>query len=248
MLTKSELLRRLKGRLSLGDTEWYGQRVAIETLIGFFEKKEISEHEEDGLIVNLPRYAAQAFAELSERVDTPAKSLRQEFKAKTGFMFPSLIEIAKSPLTERRWLVKRLGEFLAEITGWPRLGEEMEYYCLAQDKFLQQTFDKFLIGVHEKGLQGIIKEYRPSGLESRFGRTTLQIIFPENNEFLIFSREDLSDNMGMELIAFAKNQSGVFIPQTVKVTRFYTAIDMIEEVIYFWPTNTEDQKTIFKIF
>lgn len=227
MLTKTEFILRLKGHIARGDTERLGQTAMRKVLLEFFEKAEVTEHEDGELLKNLPKYIAAAFKN------------------------PSLTDVTKSLVQQRTDFIRKLGLLLENITGWPRCREELESYCLAQDRVIEQYFDKFLEEVYCHGLAELANINKNNMLEGGFGATMLLIRPAKDSRTIIFWRKPYYYRGEASIVVFSRGkqicQPARFVLKEVIADSFYKAIEMIEEVINRWPVNLEDQKVSFEI-
>ena len=266
---KRDLISGLKafllGSAGRGDgPSWKGQRVFATFLISFLEKLSIPSDEKYDtwqIEVHLPQLMVDAFEQLRTGTDSETVSFREEYEADVGHEVPNITELGKSNIVDQALTVQTtLGYMLREATGLDWIEKEIDSYCNAQNHVLQQTFDKFLRLVYRRGLGDIINNTNASGMSGKFGDTEFRTLVTAGRIMFTFARhidkskpshykkkgELYCNEWSVSFVGEDGDQLGLSAGIQSVYADLPLAMSIIEEVIKNWPSDTEEQKKVYK--
>lgn len=265
---KKELISGLKRFVATHErtdqVRWRGQRTFANFLVYYLENLNIpSDEKYDFWEIEpyLPKLMVDAFEQLRTRTDEKTIHFRQKYESEMGHEVPNILDLGASNILDQGSAVQTtLGFMLKEVTGQDWVGHQIDTYCNAQKYVLQQTFDKFLRLVYRLGLGEMVDKCDRSGMSGKFGETDLRTFTTAGRIMFTFARridknKDSYFKKDGEL--YCNEWSVSFVGedgdplclsagiQSVDAD-FRTALDMIEDVIKYWPSTQKEQSKIYK--
>lgn len=272
---KKDLIKGLKSKLlKIGgsinrhnDHRWWkGQKAFANFLIHYLENLKIpSDEKYDFWQIEpyLPELMVDAFEQLRTGTDEETVRFRQAYESETEHEVPNITDLGASRLLDQGSAVQTTLSFmLKEVTGQDWIEHKIDTYCNAQKYVLQQTFDKFLRLVYRRGLSEMADKCDKRGMSGKFGETELRTYIMAGRIMFTFARRKEGETgvyIGGKLVQTLPYQedSVSFVGedgdplclsaglQSVD-TDLHTCLDMIEDVIKRWPSDSKEQKKIYR--
>lgn len=265
---KKDLIDGLKRFVASHDktdkVRWKGQKSFANFLIYYLENLKIPHDEKYDFWTiehHLPELMVDAFEQLRMGTDETIAGFRERYEMEVGHEVPNIIDLGASNIFEQDSAVQTtLGFLLRDITGLDWVEHKIDVYCNAQKYVLQQTFDKFLRLVYRRGLGEIANKCNNRGMSGEFGETEFRTFIVAGRIMFTFARRidknkescyKGDDNLYCnELTVSFVGEEGDPLCLSAGIQSVYgdfrTVLDMIEEVIKYWPQDANEQKKLYK--
>jgi len=243
---------------------WKGQVAFAAFLIHYLKNLNIPSDERYdfwSIVPYLPELMVDAFEQLRTDTDEQVATFRKQYEEETGHEVPNITDLgASNTLHQRSAVQTTLGFMLKEVTGHVWIESKMDTYCNAQTHVLQQTFDKFLRLVYRRGLGDMIAKCTMRGMSGSFVETDLRtyvmagrimFTFAKRTDpgKVIYSKDSGDPICNEQSVSFVGGDDDPLCLgaglQSV-YTDFRTALDLIEDVIKWWPQDAKEQESMFK--
>ena len=197
----------------------------------------------------LPQLALDAFEAMRTGTGHDAVFLRKRYEKERQERMVNLLELGEEGGSgvDQVLGVQMLQYVLRAIVRGDHLEAKMDSYCNAQRHALHLQFDKFLRLVYQRGLFTIIAATSSSGMEGKFGATSLRTWVCAGRTMFTFARpKKRRDEVSVSFVAGDDDclalEAGI---QSVNAS-LSTGLSMIDDVIRYWPKSEKDQKAVFK--
>lgn len=244
--------------------QWKGQVAFASFLVYYLKNLNIpSDEKYDFWSIEpyLPELMVDAFEQLRTSKDEQVAQFRKKYEEETGHEVPNITDLGASDILDQGSAVQTtLGFMLKDITGHDWVEHKIETYCNAQKYVLQQTFDKFLRLVYRRGLGEMIDKCTKKGMGGKFVGTELRTFVMAGRIMFTFAKRiDKSkeshykdgDNVicNEHSVSFV-GEDGDPLCLSAGIQSVYadfrTSLDMIEDVIKWWPQDAKEQKKMYK--
>lgn len=244
--------------------QWKGQQAFAAFLVYYFKNLNIPSDEKYdfwSILPYLPELMVDAFEQLRTSKDEQVAKFRKQYEEETGHEVPNITDLGASNIFDQGSAIQTtLGFMLKDITGNEWIGQQIDTYCNAQKHVLQQTFDKFLRLVYRRGLGDMIEKCDKRGMSGKFVGIDLRTYVTAGRIMFTFAKRIDPDKAGYYKVGddlVCNEHSVSFVGedgdplclsaglQSVHAD-FRTALDLIEDVVKFWPQDAKEQKKMFK--
>lgn len=268
---KKDLINRLEGVIGAYEAEkrrgMSGKLVLAQFFLYYFTKLVIP-HDEKYDFWDIRPYLSKlfvdAFEELRTGSDIEIVSFRGKYEKEIGGEIPNILDAGDgNDLLKQISSVMNISSVVKDIFKGDSFSLQIEAYCRAQFTVIEQTFDNFLRRVFRNGMHSIIKVCLKSGMSGKFGKTELRTFTSAGRIMFTFARRKRGktfiygpDNKVIEVLPY-QEQSISFVAedgdplclgagiQSV-FCDFFTALNMINDVIKNWPADSETQWASYK--
>ena len=249
-MKRADFIKGLRKYLIVGDIRWKGQRSFAEFLIEYLMRLDLSYHEQyDFWHIDpyIPQIMLDAFEELRTGTDDWVVGHRKHYEKDAGHPVPNITDIGASNMFHQCSAIQTtLGFMLKEVMEDNYVELRVDAYCNAQDHVIQQYFDKFLREVYCKGLREIIEKSKVRGMEGRFGKTELRAFPLAGRLMFTFARKKGKGEIRASFIMEDGDPQGYSGGLNSYNTNFIQCLDLISDVIRYWPATSKEQRTVFK--
>ena len=190
----------------------------------------------------MPELIVDAFEQLRVKTDDNTTRFRELYENETGWSVPNITGLS----TNQNSAVQTTGFLFKEITNSDWLEDKIDTYCNAQRYVLQQTFDKFLRRVYRNGLFEIINQCQKRGMSGEFGNTGLRTYVSAARILFTFIRGQEQAEVSVSFLASENDKLSLNAGIQSIYADFFTSINMIEDVIKYWPTTEKERNDIYQ--
>ena len=249
-MKKSDLMQKLRNRITQGNFKWKGQEAFAIFLLEYLQNLSISSDEQYSfwqLDQFLPQLLVDAFESLRIGTDEYIVKHRKAYEEETGHCVPEIlnVNISGPDVYHRQSAIQTtLGFLMADLMDDNKyITGRIMAYCHAQDTLLQIVFDKFLRNVYRVGMFDLIEASNFKGMNGRFGsvtvltfsmcgRTQIQFNHEDGKRFVSFMMEE-GDNL-----AYSAGLQSI-------CADVHVGCAIMEEVINNWPKEEKIQRQMF---
>ncbi|HUY05394.1 MAG TPA: hypothetical protein VMV62_01615 [Candidatus Paceibacterota bacterium] len=243
---------------------WKGQVAFASFLVYYLKNLNIPSDEKYdfwNIEPYLPELMVDAFEQLRMSKDEQVAQFRKQYEEETGHEVPNITDLGASNILDQGSAIQTtLGFMLKDVTGQDWIEHKIDTYCNAQKYVLQQTFDKFLRLVYRRGLADMIEKCNKKGMSGKFVGIDLRTYVMAGRIMFTFAKridtsKDSYYKKGDNVVCNEHSVSFVGSDddplclsagiQSVR-TDFRTALDLIEDVIKWWPQDIKEQKKMYK--
>jgi hypothetical protein len=243
-MNKEKLIVELSNFLK-GEIRSKGQKSFGKFFIEYLRRLDIAAYYED-IMPYLPELIVDAFEQLRVKTDDNTTRFRKAYENETGWSVPNITDLGESNSMDQSSAVQTTGFLFKEITNWDWLENKIDTYCNAQRYVLQQTFDKFLRQVYRNGLFEIISQCQKRGMSGEFGNTVLRTHVSAARIMFTFARKQEEGEVSVSFLAAENDNLALGAGIQSIYADFFTSINMIEDVINYWPTTEKEKNDIYK--
>lgn len=250
-----------------GKIKWKGQKAFALYLVAYLEALVIpSDERYDWWRIEpyLPQILTDAFEHLRTGTDELATTHRAMYEQETGRPVPNILDLGASDTTDRAMAVQTTLQFMMkDVAGEDGVEYDIDLYCNAQLYVLLQTFDKFVRKVYRNGMYEAVSKCKSRGMAGKFGRTELRSYVMSGRVMFTFARRRRGKTVYYgpddkpfltlpyreDSVSFVAEDSD---PLALRAgirsvhANFRKSLDMIEDVVKYWPGDKRGRKAVFK--
>lgn len=174
------------------------------------------------------------------------RELREGYEEEAGCFFPELTSIGYGDVAAQYSVTRDVAAAIVESTDLPHLEANIGAVLNAERNLLQQRFYQFIDSVFKAGLFDALYACPTRGMSGKFGNTLLRGYTTYGEVALTFMRAGESREQSVSFTCYNDTPLG-FGSRMVSVhTDLRTALGMIEDVIWGWPTDQSGQARAFR--
>ncbi len=231
--------------------EFFGHFEIATFLAWYVEAKVVDPYEDEDIINDLPKIIGEAMIYF-KTTDFPwVSELRTRYVKKAHvYSIPNIFEMGKDQ--HRQVLCTQLAQIAADVTQMKSVEQMVLQYLRAEENVLSHALTQFNLLVWQNGLAKRVS-FTGNGvaIHGLFGKTTLAIYASPMINIITFTRLPVNTHPKDFNISFEIERAdllGTSIKFLRKQVPIGEAIDMINEVIHYWPASLDDQQKMITQF
>ncbi len=246
-MKKEELIAELSNFLK-GEIKSRGQKSFGEFFIEYLKRLDTAYYDDHygDIVPYLPELIVDAFEQLRVKTDDSTTRFREAYENETGWSVPNITDLGESDSMDQSSAVETASSLFEKITNSDWLKDKIDAYCNAQKHVLQQTFDKFLRRVYRNGLFEIISQCQKRGMSGEFGYTVLRTHVSAARIMFTFARKQEKGEVSVSFLAAENDNLALGAGIQSICADFYTALDMINDVVNLWPDTEKKRNDIYQ--